>query len=416
MKIYLKYLFVAISIITLVACDDDSPYMEIAGESQLNFTFDEIAGTKFATIQSNQTFTAKSDADWCETEIYLGGRNNNLRISTTQHEGATPRTATIAVLSDNMAPISITVTQKGAAPSIAIITKSVTLSNKMQEFKIEIKSNILFEYELPFWIVAVDDNVPAIGKYPYTFKAIALLENATRDANIVVKGIGENSHVRDEIIATQTNDEVPILYDDFSYLTGSQALHTTSGEKRMTVVGSCWDTQPGWSCITDGDAGLAWSREGFAKICKGKYNALLISPKLSKIIGEQNIEVSFSACAYRSQFSATAATYDYYREVHVSVIGGGTITTSSDFDLRHYQTSTSEEWWNNPAAQFSFKVSNATSQTQIRFLIGPKVGSEEPFIGAVPPIPPDAPCVYDGGKANAAHSRIGFDEFKVMLD
>ena len=105
------------------SCEKDSPMLTVATE-QLNYNYEDIGGTQFATVKSDQKFTATSDQLWCTPEIYAGGRNNNLRITTDKNENAEIRTAIITIASTGLSDIQITVVQNAATPYISVTEKN----------------------------------------------------------------------------------------------------------------------------------------------------------------------------------------------------------------------------------------------------------------------------------------------------
>lgn len=369
------------------ACEKDASTLEVA-EVQLNYNFEEIGGTQFATVKSDREFTATSDQTWCTIEIYPGGRNNNLRISTNKNENAEIRTAIISIASDGLPGIQITVVQNAATPFISVTEKTVVLAN-IQEFTLEITANTLFTYELPAWIQPKAGNTPAIGKGTYAFVA-ETLASGERQGNIIVKAANSNIQVNPISIAvTQTNEVLPLIDETFDWATSSSTdIFTSTNEVRIDN----WPAQGKlWTSSTSGVYDV-WTRKGYLKLCRGNTGANLVSPKLTGIIGTQDVEVTFKACAY---ISATNVK-DKYHELNISVTGGGAPTVTH-FSIDNYPDSQAHEhgtgwlWEDDPSAVYTFTITGATSDTQIIFLAGPNLGT------------------LDG------NSRLGLDDIKVVL-
>lgn len=384
----IKCTFILIFAGMLVACEENSPLLEIA-EVQQSYNFEEIGGTKFATVKSNMEFTVTSDQTWCNTEIYPGGRNNNLRISANKNENAEIRTAIITVTTEGLQSIQITVTQNAATPYIAVTEKSVVITGSSLEFTLEISANTLFTYELPEWIQAKSDNIPITGKGTYTFTA-ENLTSGERQGNIIVKAANTGILVSPVTIpVTQTNETLPLIDEHFDWATSSSTdIFTATNEVRIDN----WpESGKVWTSSTAGVYDI-WTRKGYLKFCRGNTGANLVSPKLANIVGTQDVEVTFKACAYLS----TTGVKDKYHEFNISVTGGG-IPSLTHFSVDNYPDTQAREhgagwlWQDDPAAQYTFTITGVTSETQIVFLAGPNLGA------------------LDG------NSRMGLDDVKVVL-
>ena len=370
------------------SCSKDSPAIEIA-DVHLHFAFAEIGGTQFATVKCPQDFTAESDALWCETEIYPGGRNNNLRITVSTNTLSETRTATITVAAPEQEPVLITVEQEAAAPVISVGEDNVTISAQKQEFGLGITSNVDFTYDLPSWISLRQDNVPATGTARYWFVAEELTGLTERTGNIVVRAVDESLDLDVTVPVTQTNEEVPVFEDNFDWaVSDSYDIFTSSGEIRMDnwpEEGRHWTTQ------ADGNPG-AWTRLGYLKLCYGKKGMDIVTPKLSSIVGTRDIEVSFKACRYISP----TGIEDQYHEINVSVLGPGTpdvthFEVNNRPDTQEHEHGEGWLWTDDPESEYTFTVTGATAETRIVFLAGPKLGTLD------------------------ANSRMGFDEVKIVL-
>ncbi|HEU5147243.1 MAG TPA: hypothetical protein VFT90_11035, partial [Chryseosolibacter sp.] len=112
-----------------------------------------------------------------------------------------------------------------------------------------------------------------------------------------------------------------------------------------------------------------YARQGFVKLGKTNYGGDLISPKLSMISGTQNLQVTFKAAAYVS----SGGTVIDSRVLVIEVLGAG--TPSVDVIMVENVPNTKAEddagvvndiWAEDRA--FSFTITGATADTQIRFL------------------------------------------------
>ena len=128
----------------------------------------------------------------------------------------------------------------------------------------------------------------------------------------------------------------------------------------------------------------------------------MVTPKLDKIEGTVNLEVSFRACRYQNSGGA-----DGYHEIHVSCLGAGTVSTET-FSIDNCNNTSSDDphWYTLDESLYSFKVTGATAETQIEFHFGPRRKAEE-YSTNLSDIP--------AGEANC-NSRMGFDDVKITID
>src|SRR5690606_4352422 len=162
-----------------------------------------------------------------------------------------------------------------------------------------------------------------------------------------------------------------ILEEDFSWLTyGSTIFYTTSGETRM----DSWTDEEmarGWHSTENtasSNQKVVYARPGFVKLGKTNYGGDLISPPLAVLEGPSDVRVTFKAVLYK-----TAGGTEDDINLIVGVVGPGTASVPSfsvsnfpDYDLDPDCTLI----WQDESSTYSFEVSGATAETQIRFLGG----------------------------------------------
>ena len=88
-----------------------------ARPNSLDFT--SYAGSNTFTIESNTSWTVKSDQDWCTINTTSGSNNSTITVNVTENTSPTDRSATISVgydlaNSSETEPISVKISQKGA--------------------------------------------------------------------------------------------------------------------------------------------------------------------------------------------------------------------------------------------------------------------------------------------------------------
>lgn len=244
--IKLSTLILLSGFIFLYSCSGDDPFMEIA-DVQLNYNFEAIGGTKFATIKSNQDFTATSNQTWCYTEVYSGSRNNNLRISVDKNLNAEIRTAIITVTAEGLPETQIIVSQDASAPFISVTEKKVIISGDSLEFSLEISANTLFAYELPKWIHPKANNVPSVGKNIYGFVA-DILSTGERSGDITIKAVDQSLQITPVVIpATQS----AALLKEF------QGGDGTQGNPYLIATPQQLENMRKYTAINDGSASIS---------------------------------------------------------------------------------------------------------------------------------------------------------------
>jgi hypothetical protein len=105
-------------------CIDDIQVTGTSGSPTLNVTpanqnVTAIAGTTSFTVVSNSYWTVTSDQTWC-TVTPSGTGNGSLTATYSQNPTTVSRVATLTVVVAGLSPISVTVTQAGSAPSLAV--------------------------------------------------------------------------------------------------------------------------------------------------------------------------------------------------------------------------------------------------------------------------------------------------------
>ncbi|MDR1183110.1 MAG: hypothetical protein LBL13_14175, partial [Bacteroidales bacterium] len=195
-----------------------------------------------------------------------------------------------------------------------------------------------------------------------------------------------------KILAAEVQDDglfkVIYLSEDFNFLPaayGNKILYATSPSE---VRFSSWKWEDpdgrekwGWTSTPAPDAAAkpataAWlyAREGYVKLGKTAVAGDLISPKLSALEDETvDVVVTFKACGYQT----ADGVQDIGHHLNISVIGPGTVSTPQ-FALEYYKTKEDGGdtyiWQDDSSNAYSFEITGATAETQIRFLAGPNIG------------------------------------------
>lgn len=191
-KIYLFLL-----IFTLLSCDKKAVTEEPGGglviiPSNLIVNIDAGTNSIFYTIKSSKQIKVVSDnPSWCSS-ILSNVSLDNLRIIVSENKSSSNRTATI-IVSDGSEDIRITINQEGFQPLISVNKNSVIVQYGIQEFSLEIISNVQIGFELPEWITEKENNVWEQGRQKYNFSLSALPnELFERSGTITIKAIDES--------------------------------------------------------------------------------------------------------------------------------------------------------------------------------------------------------------------------------
>ena len=248
--------------------------------------------------------------------------------------------------------------------------------------------------------------------------AKALSEKLGKD---VVFAADESGKMTMKTVQLVEGDDPNLIFKDtFSWANGPALCHSTSGEVRWdkctnverpewtTTVYSGVYNEAAWKAagevVEDQPLFLspaAWTRDGYIRLNAAKKPSNLVTPKLAKIEGTVNLEISFRACRYQSTKEP-----DGYHEIHVSCLGAGTVSTETFIVENCNNTDASVSAWNTlDESIYTFTVTGATSETQIEFHFGPRRDAADYNTNL---------SVTPDGEKNA-NTRMGFDDVVVML-
>ncbi len=404
-----RYILILFASILAVACSKETgSYIDIPSISE-GFEFGYEGGKSLGTILTNADFDLVSDSPWCIVTCYKDNKVSNFRVDVEENLYAVKRVATLTVSAEGCEDRYIKVRQAAAAPilSVGAGQSTFTLNQNSAEILLDITSNVDVKVTLPDWISLAEGVEVEMGKNTYKFFVDALSGNY-RVGNIVLEST-DDSGMKTVVSVKQVSSEMVYFQDDFSWTAGlGPALcHASTGEKRWD---GCGDVEhPAWTTTVFTGAGsadaptpAAWTRDGYIRLNYAKKPSNLVTPKLDKIEGTVNLDVSFRACRYRNSGGA-----DGYHEIHVSCIGPGTVNQES-FSVDNLNNLNADEphWYTLDESLYSFKVTGATAETQIEFHFGPRrsAGDYNTNLSVTP-----------AGEANC-NSRMGFDDVKITID
>lgn len=227
------------------------------------------------------------------------------------------------------------------------------------------------------------------------------------EGKLVVFATDESGKITMKTIYLQEGEDPSLIFkDDFSWATGPALLHSTSGEKRFDLFVS--DQKVPWETTVYTGVGseeaptpAAWTRDGYLRMNAAKKPSNLVTPKLTKIEGTVNLEVTFRACQYQSTKEP-----DGYHEIHISCLGAGRADTETFTINNLNNTSNDEPSWNTlEESVYTFSVTGATADTQIEFHFGPRreASAYNTNMSEIP----------EGW--NNANCRMGFDDVTIKI-
>lgn len=411
-----RYLFAGINAILLSAfmipavclmsCKDDD---KETGEPKFEIEGDPIAlsvpvegKTQAYTVRSNRPWkiVAQSQESWVRAFPDEGDDDGIFKFIVEKNAAFSSRMVNFAFVVDGKEqPTLFRVEQAANVPYITIKDAAgIKVPAAGGDVTVSIDANVPWTYTLTDGSWLTQPTVTATSvKYvaepnndPVRVATLTVSSTAYPDLTKTVK-------------LTQASLSTTILEEDFNWLPatyGNKIIYnTTPSEKRY----STWTEEEqnrGWSGTvindeTTGNAAWLYAREGYVKLGKTRVGGDLISPKLTNLQGTQNVTVTFKACGYQT----ATGTKDTGNEVNIFITGGGTASPAT-FNANYYKSQAdggdTYTWQDDPQYVYSFTITGATAETQIRFVGGPNIG----------------PISTLGGNNN---NRIGIDDIKVVV-
>lgn len=308
----------------------------------------------------------KEEGDWVKIFPDEGEDDGIFKITVSPNEGFEERVLNLAfVVNGEEQPVLFRVEQEANLPYI-ILPEIVSIPSPGGDFDVAVTSNVAWSYTLSdgAWLTEVSRTTDKV-----TLNAAANQALASRSVTMTV-----TADAYPGVSQTVTLEQSPgtiVLEEDFSWLAyGSAVPYTTTGETRI----SSWTPEQlakGWTSSMNpvsNDQPL-YARQGFVKLGKTGYGGDLISPKLSTIEGTKDLKVTFKAAAY---LSSTGSVVDS-RVLVIEVLGAGTPSVGVIMVENVPNTKPEDDagvvndiWADDRA--FTFTITGATSDTQIRFL------------------------------------------------
>ncbi|RAV28922.1 BACON domain-containing protein [Sinomicrobium soli] len=372
----LRRLFAVMLFLPLVfmSCNNDDdevaedPYFTIEGDPT-GLSVDPAAATRKYVVRSNQPWkvVAQEENDWVRAFPDEGDDEGIFSIIVQENMTIQPRSARFAfVVNGEEQPVLFSVEQQENVPFITLegAEAGYSIPAAGGELTIAIKATVGWDYTV--------DNNDWLTEVEVTENSIVLqgTENRSDGREVSLTVSSPEYPELDQTVTIAQSSNTVILEENFSWLSYGNAIpYETTGEKRYDT----WTQEEknhGWESTPveiSGNQQIVYARQGFVKLGKTNVGGDIISPKLN-IEGTANVQVTFKAAAY---ISAGGNVDD--RILRVSALGAGEASADS-FTIDNIPNSRAEDdagvendiWAEDRA--YSFIITGATSDTQIKFL------------------------------------------------
>ena len=327
-----------------------------------------VAGkTESYVVRSNRPWkiVAKDQGDWVKTFPDEGDDDGIFKIIVSANKGFAERIMNFAFVVDGQEqPVLFRVEQEANVPYINL-PQAVTVPSAGGAFVVEVGSNVGWTYSL------ADNDWLSGGLVTATGLTLTAATNNGPERSVALTVTATDYPTVSKVINLVQSPGSIVLEEDFNWLSyGSAVPYTTTGETIITN----WTAEQqgrGWTSSLNpiSNDRPCYARQGFVKLGKTSYGGDIISPKLSGIAGTKNVKVTFKAAAYVS----AAGTVIDSRDLVIEVLGAGTPSVGliKVENVPNTQPEDNEGKVNNiwdPARVFTFTISGATAETQIRFL------------------------------------------------
>lgn len=372
-SLFLPFVFLSVVVIFTTCKDESEPggdaYFEIEGSpTELKMNADETISQDYL-IRSNRPWKIElqEENNWVRPSPDKGEDDGIFRFSMHVNSTLESRTANFAFIVDGVKqPGLFRVEQAGTIPYIVFNVESegILIPPTGGEVTIDVDANVEWTYSLD------DDSWVTSHSSTQNQIIITAPENLDKERSLTVTATSSlYPEAIAKIVITQRQNRA-ILDEDFNWLNyGSAIPYETSGETRYDN----WTPEErarGWTSTHNefsNDIPL-YARQGFVKLGKTNYGGDLISPKLEEIEGTKDVKVTFKAVAYVSAGGAIDSN-----ELKIILIGPGSPSTDVIIvdNIPNNRAEDNAGIINNvwdPERAFSFTITGATSETQIKFL------------------------------------------------
>ncbi|MEI6062249.1 MAG: BACON domain-containing carbohydrate-binding protein [Bacteroidota bacterium] len=205
------------------------------------------AGTSPFTVTTSAAWTATSNSAWC-TVTPSGTGNGILTATFTQNTGITSRTANIIVAATGAAPVTVTVTQAGASPTLSVTPSNQNVTAPAGNTTFTVTSNSAWTTGSDAAWCTLTTSGSGNGTITATYSQNTVF--TSRTANITVAATGATSVI---VTVTQAGAS-PTL----TVTPPNQNVSTPAGNTTFTVTSnSAWTagSDAPWCAVTTSGSG-----------------------------------------------------------------------------------------------------------------------------------------------------------------
>lgn len=349
--------------------DLGDPYFTIEGDPT-GLSVDMNETTASFIVRSNRPWkvVAQGEDSWTRAFPDEGVDDGIFQLIVEENSGFTDRTMNFAFIVDGEEqPLLFRVDQEANVPYATIVsTGEITLPSASGPFTIAVNANIDWSYSLDNddWIEELDVSDTEIKLYAS--------KNRGDERSVTLTVTGDDyPGATSQVVIKQASGSV-LLLEDFSWLTYGS---TVPYEWENAVRYDNWTPEEqarGWEVTPNeftSNQRCCYACYGYVKLGKTNYGGDLITPALD-IEGTVDLKVSFKSAVY---ISAAGNVDDNILKVFA--LGAGTPSVDQ-FEIDNVPNSQAEDeagivnniW--DPERGYSFTVTDATSDTRIKFLGG----------------------------------------------
>ena len=232
--------------------------------------------------------------DWIVSDASRGLTASTLKFKVLENEDTSKREGKITISSGELSE-TVTVYQDGSKPSIVLTQNEYTIGSEGDEIKVELKSNVNYEVQIPNIDWVYENKSRALSSYTHYFTIASNDEYDARSAEIIFINKENNLSEKVTIIQAQ-KDAILVAKNEYS-------MEAVGGELKFDVntnVDFMVETSVDWIVQTTDSRGLATkslsfnvtentddvAREGLIIISSGNLKQEIKVIQAKKVVAE----------------------------------------------------------------------------------------------------------------------------------
>lgn len=168
----------------------------------------------------------ESAKDWIISDGSRGLTASTLKFKVTENEKTSKREGKITISSGNLSE-TVTVYQEGSKPSIVLTQNEYTIGSEGDEIKVELKSNVNYEIQIPNVEWVYENKSRALSSYTHYFTIAPNDEYDARSAEIIF--VNKENNLSEKVTITQAQkDAILVAKNEYS-------MEAAGGELKFDV-------------------------------------------------------------------------------------------------------------------------------------------------------------------------------------